>query len=317
MRQFFGLAIGLIVGIAGATLYLKSLPPDPGSLAEETEQTKADLKKAKREIATLKAETGNNTRSRPGDSFSDRTRRIADDIRAGRLVDIDEVFNATKPLMRDLNPLFERIRLRDQKNHFDTIAGNFSREYNLTPAQEENLQRYLEKKGRENTARYSKILTSDQTTFEDFVRASDDFERDDGLDEFMEDTLQGETLEQFKTNRLMEKIERVQDEADRKMERLDQIVDLDETQKDQVFTLMARSSQDYDPEMQFEGLTSDTTPLTAGQSRKEAILSVLNPGQRATYEAYQDEQRAEAAADLREIGLKLPANWDVFDQTDL
>ncbi|MEM8953408.1 MAG: hypothetical protein AAGD22_04575 [Verrucomicrobiota bacterium] len=107
--------------------------------------------------------------------------------------------------MRDLNPLFERIRLRYQKNYFDTIAGNFSREYNLTSTQEYNLQRYLERKTQQNAAKYGQVLTSDQATFEDLIRASRNFERDDGIDEFMENTLQGEARERFKTDRLAKK----------------------------------------------------------------------------------------------------------------
>jgi hypothetical protein len=68
--------------------------------------------------------------------------------------------------------------------------------------------------------------------------------------------------------------------------------------------------------MQFEGLSADTSRLVPGQGRNEAILSVLRPDQRATYEERRRLQREEAEADLREIGMKLPADWDVFDESD-
>ena len=317
MRHLLALAIGLTVGIAGATLYLQSLPPEPGSLAAKAEKSQLALKKAQTRIAALEARTARNPHAKPGDTFADRTRRIAEDIRAGRLVDVDDVFDATKPIMRDLGPLFDRMRLRQQKQHFDTVAGKFSRKYNLNPAQENALAAYLEKKAEQNAAHFNQVMTSESSTFEDFMRATQDVEQDDGLDAFMERTLTGETREQFKTDRLLERVERVQQEADRKVERLDTVVGLDENQKDQVFAYMARSSRHFDRSMQFEGLSGDSSPLVPGQSRNDAILSVLRPEQRATYEEHRRLQREEAEADLREVGMKLPENWDVFDESDI
>ncbi len=318
MRQWIGLVIGLVVGIAGATLYSQSLPPEEGSLEEKIEEGRIALEKAEKRIATLEAETEVIGRSKAGATFRDRTRSIAEDIRDGKLVDVDDVFGAFKPVMRDLSPLFDRIRLRDQKKHFDTIAGEYSRKYDLTPEESAALQKHLEKIAAETAAEYSKVITSESSSFEDFVRASRNVGREDGLDAFMESTLQGEKLEQFRTDRLTEKVERVQGEADRKVERLNTGVVLDEAQKDQVFTMMARGSRDYDPAMQFEGLTGDTAALSAGgsQSRDEAILSVLRPDQREAFEAHREKQREEAEADMRAIGLKLPENWDVFNEGD-
>jgi hypothetical protein len=128
--------------------------------------------------------------------------------------------------------------------------------------------------------------------------------------------LEGETLAKFENDRLQERVERVQNEADRKMHRLDRIVQLDETQKDEVFSLMARSSEAFDPSMQFEGLESESRPLTAGQARDGALIGVLRPDQAQAYEDHRREQIAEAEEELREVGLKLPANWDLFDEDD-
>ncbi|MFN0125655.1 MAG: hypothetical protein ACKV19_03085, partial [Verrucomicrobiales bacterium] len=66
----------------------------------------------------------------------------------------------------------------------------------------------------------------------------------------------------------------------------------------------ARSSADYDPAMQLEGLGSDVASPTEAASRDEAILAVLRPDQRAAYEADRQRRRDAAAKNLEAIGIK-------------
>jgi hypothetical protein len=67
--------------------------------------------------------------------------------------------------------------------------------------------------------------------------------------------------------------------------------------------------------MEIEGMTGDRTPITP-ESRTDAIRAVLRPDQLEVFEADRLEQRREAEEDLREIGLKLPDNWDLMDEYD-
>jgi hypothetical protein len=136
----------------------------------------------------------------------------------------------------------------------------------------------------------------------------------EGVDGFMENTLRGEELTQYKAERMAERVNRVQYEADRRVEQLHAVVSLDETQQDTVFALMARSSPDFDSGMQMEGLGDDRATLAQGQSRDEAILAVLRPEQRTIYEDHRTSQRQQANDEMAEIGLKLPEDWDMFSQ---
>jgi hypothetical protein len=77
---------------------------------------------------------------------------------------------------------------------------------------------------------------------------------------------------------------------------------------------MARSSPDFDPGMQMEGLGDDRATLAQGQSRDEAILAVLRPEQRTIYEDHRASQRQQANEEMAEVGLKLPDDWDMFSQ---
>ena len=56
MRQYLGLAIGLVVGVVGAVLFMQSLPPEEGSVAEQLEETDMELRKARRKLAALGAD---------------------------------------------------------------------------------------------------------------------------------------------------------------------------------------------------------------------------------------------------------------------
>lgn len=313
MKQFAGLLIGLLVGVAGAILYTQSLPPEEGSLQEQTEMLQATLKKAETRIIALE---GEGRTGKPGRTMRDNMRSIAEDIRAGRDVDLDRVFDAAKPWMRDLAPLFDRIRVRDQKRQFDTRIGEFSRKYNLTESQQEALAKKFEDQAEENARRFNEVVSSDHSGLEDLIRASREMEEGQDIDGLMESTLTGDDLAQYQEDRLHERVESVQNEADRKMQRLDNLVQLDEAQKDQVFGLMARGSDQFDPSMQFDGLEGDTTRLAPGQSREEAISAVLRPEQAQILENHRNQQRSEAEEDLRQLGLTLPHDWDLYDEDD-
>ena len=147
------------------------------------------------------------------------------------------------------------------------------------------------------------------------MRASAELRPDDGLDQFMENTLSGDKLAVFKTGRMAERAERVQQQADAKTQRLDDIVKLDDAQRDQVFGIMARGSRDYDPAMKLEGAAGEIAATPNGNTR-EAVLSILRPDQRAAYEAEQQRRREEARKDMEAIGLTLPPTWDALDEHD-
>ena len=77
---------------------------------------------------------------------------------------------------------------------------------------------------------------------------------------------------------------------------------------------MARSSPEFDPSMQLEGLGGKTATLPPGQSRDEAVMHVLRPEQRRQYEEHRIARRAAAGKEMEEVGLKLPDSWDMFEE---
>ncbi len=313
MRSIIPLIIGLVVGVAGAILFSQSMPPQEGSAEERVGKLEAELKSAHNRVASL--EGGNSdSRRRPGQNVTDRLRSIAENLRDGKPVSPDDVFRATQPLIRDLAPLFDRIRIRELQRQTDTKAGELARKYSLNPAQQESLKEWLDQNATDEAKRYSDLISQDGTRLEDLAKASTDAKVENGLEKFMERTLSADKLAAFKSDQMLEKIEKVQQEADMKVTRLDGIVALDETQRGQVFGVMARGAKDFDPTMKFEGLGTDT--LNTRASKQDAILAILTPEQRVVYQAEQTKRRAEVQKELEAIGLTLPADSTQHDLLD-
>lgn len=310
-RPFILLTIGLVVGGLGTTLFRESLPGSAGSPEERAQKLEAELKQARNRVAEFEAEAGASGHDRKR-TMADGMRGIAGKIRAGQAVNPDDIFRASQPLMRDLAPLFDRMRLQQERRMIDSKAGELARKYDLSPQDQVALRQWFEEKSAAEAQRWTEMIGRDGTRLEDIVRASREVRPDEGLEKFMEGVLSPEKLAGFKAERMTERAGRVQREADMMVTRLDSIVQLDETQKDQVFATMARSSKDYDPAMVLEGVSAGTA-AAPGTNRQEAILSVLSADQRSAYEIERQRRYEEAAKDMRAIGLTLPANWDMLD----
>jgi hypothetical protein len=314
LRTALTLLAGLAIGGAGATLFLQSMPPDEGSAGEKIETLELELKRTNNQLAAYKAESPG--ARRPTRTLKDGTRAIAEDIRDGKPVTPDDIFRATQPLLRDLNPLFSRMRLRDQQRRIDAMTGEFSRKYALDAAQQQALKLWFEQKSLEDNQRFDALITQDGVRLKDILEATRDIRPDAGLDAFMEKTLSGEKRSAFQQQRMQERVERVQQQADMKVTRLDDIVKLDDDQRGRAFHLMASTSPDFDPAMQFEDLGTAPVAPVANASFEESIRSMLRPEQREAFQAHREQQRAEAQKDLEAMGLTLPADWDSLDPLD-
>ncbi len=312
IRTFVPLATGLAIGAVGAVLFLQSMPGEKGSPEERAAKLEVELKRATNKLAALEA-ADPQARRRTGRTLADGARSIAEDMHDGRPVSPDDIFRASQPLLRDLAPLFDRIRLRQQQESIDRMTGEFTRKFDLTDRQRDALKRFFEERAEEKAREWSELVAREGTDLEDLMRAAHNARPDDGLDAFMERTLSGEKLSEFRNERMAERVARVQDDADMRVQRLDSIVGLDGPQRDQVFGIMARSSPDYDPSMGLEGAGGDIGQ-TPGGDRREAMLSVLRPEQVEAYEAERERRRTEAAKDLEAMGLTLPPDWQFFDE---
>jgi hypothetical protein len=218
-------------------------------------------------------------------------------------------------VLRDLAPLFDRMRLKQQREMVERMTGELARKYDLSPAARESLGKWFEWKANQEAKRWTELVSTEGVRVQDLMKASRDVRIDEGLETFMAGVLSPEKLEGFKAERMAERAQRVQHEADTMVQRLDSIVTLDDSQRDKVFGIMARGSRYYDPAMVLEGVSGEIG-ATPGGDRQAAILSVLRPEQRSAYETERKRRRDEAAKEMEAVGLSLPPDWQMLDADD-
>jgi hypothetical protein len=184
MRPILMLIAGLAVGAIGAILFRQSLPPKIGSAEEKIEKLQTDLKKATNRLAALD-EANPSGRRRNGRTLAEGARSIAEDLRDGKAVSPDDIFRASQPLIRDLSPLFDRVKVREMQRHADSISGEMARKYELDPAQQADLKQWLEAKAADDAKRFTSLISQEGTKLDDIAKASANSRVDDGLDAFM------------------------------------------------------------------------------------------------------------------------------------
>ncbi len=312
IRLPLALAAGLVIGAVGAVLFQQSLPPPPGTAEAKADALQGELGRARTKIARLEAQI---PKTEP--STTDKARSgvagILDDVKHGRPVDANAVFQHAKPVLRDLTPLFDAMRRKEQRREFDRIAAHMGEAYQLNEAQRTALKNWLGERAAQDAERFNTMAFADNTTLEDLAKASRYQRPDKALDEFMDHTLTGPALQRYDGDRLRERAQSVENAANNRVNRLNSVVELDSSQQDRVFSIMARSSPDFDPSMKLDGISPSSTSISPGQDREQAILNVLRPDQRQRYEAYRQKQREEAEQEANEVGLKLPQRWDLFE----
>jgi hypothetical protein len=304
------LVIGLAVGGLGVGLFQHSRPGEAGSPEKQIQHLESELQQARTRIASLEETRPRAARS-PAQTAYDRGREIAQRLREGRTVSSDDLFRAAQPLLRDLSPLFERIAEQKFKQQADSLIGELARKYDLNPNQQDTLQKWFSEKSRADRKKWNDLISSDDTTYLQLVKSMRNDRTDEGMDPVMEGLLQGPQLEAFKAERLEERAQRVQQFADRQVQRINNIVRLDPAQTDRLFGIMAQSSPDYDASIRLEGSTGEIAP--ANMHPRDALKSVLRPDQLAIYEEDRQRRSAEVLREMNELGVQLPADWDELE----
>ncbi len=303
---------GLLFGAIGSALFIDSTPPEKGTPEAKADKLQSDLTRAQSRIALLETQVPKKELS-IGDQTRASMSRILDDLKHGRPVNAEEVYQQMKPVMRDLAPLFDHLRRKAQRQEFAKIAAHMAESYQLTEPQQRALEQWLGERAIKDTEAFNALAYGDKATFESLIEATRYHRPNSGLDDFMLGALTGDTRERYRGNRLRERASSIENHANQRVDLLDAAVQLDTTQEDQLFSLFARSSPDYDPGMQLGNITADGGRLAPGVSRQEAINGILRPDQRARFDAYRQRQHAEAQREAAEMGIRLPANWDFFD----
>lgn len=308
------LFVGLLMGGAAVALFKDSIPPVEGSAEEKSVKLESKLNRANSQIAKLQAQIPK-TPVNLADAAHGSVADILDDLKNGRPVDLDRLYQRLKPALRDIAPVFDHLRRKEQKKEFARIAAHMGEAYHLDESQQKALEQWLAERAIQDAQKFNETAYGENSHLEDILKAAKYQKPKQGLDEFMERTLSGGEKQRYKADRLVERTTELENEANNRLNRLHQAVPLDEKQQDQVFAIMVRSSPDFNPSTKLSiPLGNDVRSITPGQDREQAILNVMRPDQRFQYETYRQRQRVEAQSEATEMGIKLPANWDLFEQ---
>ena len=307
LKQVVGLVLGLFVGAFGGFLFSNSLPPEVGSVEEELEILRNSNAQNERRLRSYQ-------RNARRDTTPDELRRLARDVRDGKDISPDDLFATMKPWMREMSPIFERMREVNEEDWADVRTSEWARQYDLNASQRAQLKEWFRAQGAEQAKALVDVIENKNSGFVDLIRATEyDWKDARGSDKLMEGFLKGDQLEEFKSGRLAERAESVQHEADRNLSRLDGIVALDAKQHEQLFGVLSRAAEDYQPGLNVDGLAGEDSALDRRQ-RDTEIRAALRRDQIEKLGEYQRNRRVEAEKEMRRMMMTLPKDWDLLDR---
>ncbi len=317
LQKVLLLVIGLGVGALGGGLFINSMPRTEAA-EQEVQQLKIELKKAENKIIELTNLEDVHERL-PRDEARDRAKEIMSRIRRGEQITFDDFFFAFQPFLRDTAPIFDRMRMLSLRAEFDRLAGKYIREFDLQPHQAKRMKNWQEKRAKELQREFNRrVLFNDDATFFDFIELSNqyqDLSLDQSFDRMMENILNNEQRQEFSQQRLEERGAIVQREADGKLNRLNNIVELSPQQQDQLFVLFAKSSKAYVSDLGIEGVEALPPQATANELSDDAINQILDPQQAKLLQEERKNRYEREQERLNAVGLALPDDWDMLELT--
>jgi hypothetical protein len=213
-----------------------------------------------------------------------------------------------------MSPIFERMREVNEEDWADVRTSEWARQYDLNASQRAQLKEWFRAQGAEQAKALVDVIENKNSGFVDLIRATEyDWKDARGADKLMEGFLKGDQLEEFKSGRLAERAESVQHEADRNLSRLDGIVALDAKQHEQLFGVLSRAAEDYQPGLNVDGLAGEDSALDRRQ-RDTEIRAALRRDQIEKLDEYQRNRRVEAEKEMRRMMMTLPKDWDLLDR---
>ena len=217
--------------------------------------------------------------------------------------DINKLFNDAKPLLKSFTAAMEPQRQEAIERMTEEQLKRMTALANLTPEQQESLKAYLAKLSDQEKAKWQATLNGDGGLAQLMKMGRNGPNPQKNLDEWAKTNLEGEQAQTYQTARLNEKAKAITDSANSKIETMSTSLNLDESQKDQMFHVLVRTDKNYDPAMQMEGIATTADGTVATESRDEAISAILNPEQQQKYEAQRAQKKQREGGFFKALGL--------------
>lgn len=214
----------------------------------------------------------------------------ARDPEAAMATDLKGLLQDSRPLLNRLAPMFREGMKRGVDRQIDELAAQLG----LNETQKEALRAKLTAMGDEEMRKFNERLADPNMTpeklFADAGRGG--AFAPEAMNAALKETLTPEQFEKYEKQQTEERVERLERQANWQTDRLGRRLNLSEEQKDQVFSIMVKSS---DPNLQVETGTGAQAPAAPDADREAAIKAILTPEQQAIYE--QDTRRDQERRD--------------------
>lgn len=276
------LSIGYWVGQAfpvTSTISTSSLIPPtmPTGESEEVKSLKRQLASAQRKITALEEVLAQTPTGTPANSNASKS---GDDL-AGLVRD-------AAPLINRLTPMFEQALKRGVDQQVDRLTERLG----LSKVQSEQLRARLTAISETEMAKLREGVTNPEAAVagDAWRRGRNPFSGE-VMETALKDILSPEQFTDYQQQQAAARAENITRSAEWQISMLDRSLKLSETQKDQIFEVIARNA---DPTMQVQ-TGSEPAQLPEGLSQEEGIRSLLTPEQQETYDADQARRREGAA----------------------
>lgn len=271
------------------------------SLQTQLDDLKNKLKLRDAELASLRAELAR--LSADGDSFRKQVEELGislDPAQEGKL-DIQRLLNDARPLLKSMAAMFGDQRKKMVERWIRGMADKLAEDLGLTPEQKEAMIAHFLAEDEANFQKIRSMLDRPIGLLDVFTLAKD-LDPRKKADEYLSTALTGEQLEKWKTKQLTDKAQQLERGANWQLDRLTKDLNLNESQKDQVFNILVKKNPQFDPSLQIEGAGATSDP-DAGKTQDEAIAAVLEGEQQEKFKQMQAERTKEQERWTNMLGI--------------
>jgi hypothetical protein len=298
-RSLLPFSIGLLLGSLSVLLWHQSsLAKAEAALTRESE---ARITRMQVELAEARAASEN---------WRQRVEAAGVDLEPAKenVLDIQRILNDARPLMKTLALMFGERRKEMTERMIRGMASKLAEQMGLTEEQTEAMIAHFTKLDAANFEKLKTMFDRKLTIFDVFT-VMNDMNPKKAMDAYVKETMTPEQKASWENRKLETKAEELERTANWKMERMNRSLNLDEAQKDQVFSILVKSNPDYDPSLSVEGVAVTAGSEAPSLKEEEAIASVLRPDQMDEWKAYQEKQNAEKSRMTNALGGMDPGSF--------
>ncbi|MEM6600433.1 MAG: hypothetical protein AAF649_03510 [Verrucomicrobiota bacterium] len=294
---------GAAIGVFGYTLLAQLTLGSLGGSREATpnrleqssdmQQLKRQLELSQKRVTQLESLIG--AASLANDRINQISKRNDEEIH--KISNLKGLIDSAKPLLREL--ILPELEEAMANGDYEDVATfmQWADELDLSNSQRFNLKRQFEELSRRNADKLLEQIKDDETSMFAIFQGMEDYEANIGpeVDAIYQSELDSDQFLKYQTKQFEKRAQLVSDQADSRLDSLNrQVTDLSAEQQDQIYTIMARKSPYYTPQMEIEmegNAVAGLPQISSDEEMYSEIGQVILPHQRDDWKKYQRRQK--------------------------